>query len=276
MCAVASAVKQRVLVLGGSGFVGSHFVEGCLRRDIEVVSVSRRGKPANNLLLEQNKVQWVKGDMRRIEEMENIYEQYGPFTGVFHSIGLLFDKDSGLQSFNKYASGSNSVPASDATYDDITRVTAINALNIISNKNRDGKRIPFIFVSAAEAAWTFPAPVNFLERYLIAKRAVEKAVLNSADVRGVVLRYLCYLLTHSLTRSLTHYFRPSLIWSLERPQALISVIPFYIAASINVPFVDKPVLVSTLVNAAINSMLDEETSGIKSYKEMEALSSRRI
>ncbi len=256
MCAVVTTTKQRVLVLGGSGFVGSHFVEECLRRDIEVVSVSRRGKPVNNLLMEQNQVQWVKGDMRRIEEMETIYDKYGPFTGVFHSIGLLFDKDSGLQSLNKYASGSNSVPASDATYDDITRVTAINALNIISNKNKNKKRIPFIFVSAAEAAWSFPAPIDFLERYLTAKRAVEKAVLNSADVRGVVLR-------------------PSLIWSFERPQALISVIPFYVAAAINVPFVDRPVLVSTLVTAAINSMLDEEISGIKSYKEMEALSSNR-
>ena len=250
---ISSITKNRILVLGGSGFVGKHFVEECLRRDIDVVSVSRRGKPANSLLIEQNQVQWVKGDMRRMEEIENIYEKYGPFTGVFHSIGLLFDKDSGLQALNKYASGSNSVPASDATYDDITRVTALNALNVISARMTDSK-IPFVFVSAAEAAWTFPAPVNFLERYLTAKRAVEKAVLNSPTVRGVVLR-------------------PSIIWSLERPQALISVIPFYVANRLNVPFVDKPVLVSTLVNAAVNSILDEGISGIQSYREMESVAS---
>jgi len=30
-----------------------------------------------------------------------------------------------------------------------------------------------VFVSAAEAKWDFKAPVDFLEEYLVAKRAVE-------------------------------------------------------------------------------------------------------
>lgn len=88
--------------------------------------------------------------------------------------------------------------------------------------------LPFVFVSAAEAGWTFTAPVPFLERYLIAKRAVEAELLGTSGaeaspdslLRGVVLR-------------------PSLIWTWERPQALLSVLPFYIANSLGLSFVDR-------------------------------------
>ena len=232
----------KVLVLGGSGFVGSTFIERASRRGFEIVSLSRRGKVEiqnkandkrcinnnsdnnknnnNNDNNNSNNIIWCQGDASDYNTIYDIHLKYGPFDSCIHAIGLLFDTQSGLKSINKYVSGSNSIPDDQATYDKITRLTAYNAIdsfvnynyNIYNNynnvendsdtdtfnnddndkkesannltaeittKNENIKGIDrsFIFISAAEAGWTLPAPVDFLERYLTAKRSVEKKLL---------------------------------------------------------------------------------------------------
>lgn len=112
-----------------------------------------------------------------------------------------------------------------------------------------------MFVSAAEAGWTFKSPIAFLEKYLLAKRAVEEKALASTALRSVILR-------------------PSLIWTWEKPAALASVVPFFIANSLGVPFVDKPVMLTTLVGAALASLQDKNIRGILRYTEMEDLASK--
>ena len=109
-----------------------------------------------------------------------------------------------------------------------------------------------MFVSAAEAGWTFPAPVDFLERYLVAKRSVEKRMLSSTSLRPTILR-------------------PSLIYTLSRPQALVSVVPFYVANAIGVPFVDRPVSLETLSSAAVYAVETASCQGIKTYREMDTM-----
>lgn len=113
----------------------------------------------------------------------------------------------------------------------------------------------FVFVSAAEAGWTFKSPVTFLEKYLVAKRAVEEKALASAALRTVILR-------------------PSLIWTWEKPAALLSVIPFYVANTLRVPFVDKPVMLATLVDAALASLKDCTVAGVLRFTEMEDLAAK--
>lgn len=128
----------------------------------------------------------------------------------------------------------------------------MNAIDAFIGAGGSGK--PFVFISAAEAGWTFKAPVAFLEKYLVAKRAVESKLLSS-PLRPVI-------------------FRPSLIWTYERPQGLLSVIPFYIAAKIGIPFVDKPVKVEDLVEAiyvAMFSATARDIRGIQNYKSIELL-----
>ncbi len=66
-------------------------------------------------------------------------------------------------------------------------------------------------------------------------------------------------------------FRPSLIWTSSRPQALVSVIPFYIGNAIGIPFVDKPVMLESLVKACVNALEDDKESGIKRFDEIERL-----
>lgn len=257
---VSAPKKLKVLVLGGSGFVGSRFIEKAADR-FDIVSVSRRGRPAEFVkegLSSEPEPLWLKVDATDGAAVQELFDVHGPFDGVFHSIGLLLDKDSGLSKFNKFASGSGSVPGSSATYDAITRQTAINAIDafLYSGKTSDlVKKKPFVFISAAEAGWTFPAPVSWLEKYLVAKRAVESTLLGCGDkIRPVI-------------------FRPSLIWTPKRPQALVSVLPFYLAALVKVPFVDKPTPLEALIDAAICAIEDQDTTGIKRIGDIETLAS---
>lgn len=120
------------------------------------------------------------------------------------------------------------------------------------------KKMPFIFISAAEAGWTFPAPVPFLEKYLQAKRKVEAYLQSKPTLRPVI-------------------FRPSLIWTKERPQALLSVIPFYIGSALGLPFVDRPVVLESLVQACMRCIEDNSSeSGIKRWQDIERLAGERV
>ena len=103
----------------------------------------------------------------------------------------MLDSDSGLLSLNKFASGSGSISGRDSSYDRITRQTGFIAIEKVvkqqteSNPMKDP--VPFVFISAAEAGWKFRAPVNFLERYLQAKRSVENKLLSSGQfIRPII------------------------------------------------------------------------------------------
>jgi nucleoside-diphosphate-sugar epimerase len=151
------------------------------------------------------------------------------------------------------------VPSPGATYDAVTRQTALAAAAAAAElcaRGASGAPPPFVFVSAAEAAWTFEAPVEFLRLYLDAKRAVERELLDgygaSGTLRPVVLR-------------------PSLVWTPRRPAALPAVAAFWAANALGVPFVDRPVSVDTLAAAAVAALSDASVSGIKGFREMEAL-----
>lgn len=59
----AAGGKGKLLVLGGTGFVGSTVTKLALDRGYEVVSLSRRGQPAtDSSLAGQTQVKWVQGD----------------------------------------------------------------------------------------------------------------------------------------------------------------------------------------------------------------------
>mmetsp|Transcript_6838 Transcript_6838/g.9016 ORF Transcript_6838/g.9016 Transcript_6838/m.9016 type:complete len:284 (-) Transcript_6838:212-1063(-) len=252
----ASAPKK-ILVLGGTGFVGSNVIRYALSEGFSVTSLSRRGKPSVTGGL-SSKVDWKKGDATNPDLVSEIIQE-GEFDAVIHTIGMLFEGEA-----NKYASGSGSIPDKEATYDKITRQTAFAAMAAFSVATK--VRAPFLFVSAAEAKWGFDqlfegTPAEFLRRYLIAKRAVEDELLknygagDNATLRPVI-------------------FRPSLVWTPQRPQAIPPVLAFTIANAIGLPQVDKPVTVETLAKAIIKSVKDETITGIQDFRAMEKLASK--
>ena len=185
---------------------------------------------------------------------------------IIHCIGLLFDDSTGLGNYNRFVSGSGSIPDADATYDTITRLTAFNAVDVatdyVSKKGDTTKRLPFIFISAAEAGWpnvgggkqveNYLAP-DWLKRYLAAKRAVEEKLSSSSSILRPVI------------------FRPSLIFSLDRPGSYPAVGAFFVFNRIGLPFVDRPVTVQSLANAVVRSISREEVVGVQRYKDVDAL-----
>jgi len=247
----AGSVKGKILVLGGTGFVGATVAKLALDRGYEVVSLSRRGQPsADSKLAGLTQITWEQGDATKAEDVQNVLAA-GGFTGVVHAIGMLFEGD-----LNKFASGSGSIPSEGATYDDITRKTAFNAMDAAVTNGV--KKIGF--VSAAEARWDFDdkfvgTPVEWLHRYLLAKRAVEarlEVLKKEEGIQSVIMR-------------------PSLIWTWEKPGALPPVAAFTIGNALGLPFVDKPVSVDLLAAAMLNGLETDSESGIFDYKGMERL-----
>jgi nucleoside-diphosphate-sugar epimerase len=265
----SSMAVKKLLVLGGTGFVGSRFMNLASKLNYQVYSLSRRGKviaedSSSKITVassQNNKYApiWISGDATDKNTIVSLIQTYGPFDAYVHAIGLLFDGKSGFGSLNRYVSGSQSVPGSSSSYDDITRKTAFNLIEAIEETSST-PNVPLVFISAAEAGWTFQAPVDFLERYLTAKRSVEARILKSTSqqtLRGTIMR-------------------PSLIWTWERPQALAGVIPFFIGSTIGLPFVDRPVRVESLVHAMMTAIQDPNTQGIQNYRNIDILSSKPL
>lgn len=253
--------NAKVLVLGGTGFVGRAFIDEALKQcpQLEITSISRRGRRTDD---KEDRVKWISGDANLI--VGQVIDKYGPFDACVHAIGLLLDNESGLSALNKFASGSGSTPDKSSSYDYVTRQTVFSVIEGLKQQRRRSiiptsqkSDLPFIFVSAAEAGWTFSVPVTWLSKYLDAKRSVERELETSQDVLRPVI------------------FRPSLIWQIERPQAIPSVLPFYIGSALRIPIIDRPVLLSSLTKAMVTALRDETVLGVQRYVEIDRLSLRK-
>jgi hypothetical protein len=208
-------------------------------------------------------VDYRQGDARQPDCVPNILQE-GGYVAVVHAVGLLFDNASGIGDWNRYVSGSGSLPDAESTYDTITRLTATYAIDAAiayaaSNRLSD---FPFLFTSAAEAGWPdvtggplverFLAP-DFLRRYLAAKRAVEQRLMDeSSTLRPVILR-------------------PSLIYSVDKPGSWPAVGAFIAANAVGVPFVDRPVTVESLATAMVKSIADNTVRGVQRFQDVDAL-----
>lgn len=263
-----SSDKGKLLVLGGTGYLGQTVCQKAMLEGYSVVSVSRRGLPPTTAgspspSSNSNKIEYRQGDARQKQVLTDILSE-GGFTGVIHCIGLLFDDASGLGSYNRFVSGSGSLPDSDSTYDTITRLTAFNAIEAATDYaiTSDRRPLPFCFTSAAEAGWpqvtggqTIERLMpDFIHRYMVAKRAVEDKLLASEPtLRPIIVR-------------------PSLIYSFDRPGSLPSVAAFTLFNKIGLPFVDRPVSVQALAFTMVRAMGRESIKGVLRYPQIDEFS----
>lgn len=283
----SSKTKGKLLILGGTGFLGQTICRRALLEGYKVTSLSRRGLPpvTNDEKIEQRSISskggsidFRKGDARKDDVISSILQE-GGYVGVVHCIGLLLDDASGLGTYNRFVSGSGSVPDDNSSYDGITRLTAFNAIDATTQFVRDNEsalgdsRFPFVFISAAEAGWPDVAggpqverllAPEWLRRYLAAKRAVESRLLKPNDEQQQPLS------TSSTLRPII--VRPSLIYSLDRPASYAPVGAFFVGNKLGLPFVDRPVTVQSLANAVVKSISQESTvEGILRFPEIDSL-----
>ncbi len=257
--------SKRLLVIGGTGFVGAEVCKNAVSAGYSVTALSRRGQnpdPKNELL---QQVEWCAGDAL---DAKSVNAYVSKADAVVHAIGLLFDVDSGLVGLNNVVSGSKSKPGDSSTYDNITRKTAFTMIDALEKRPAlpfVSEKIPFAFVSCAEAGWpdvqfgetVDAAAPEWLQRYLVAKRAVEARLGRSDRLRPVIMR-------------------PSLIWTWTKLDVLPVIPVFNLACAIGVPFVDKTVRVEDLARATVAGLRDPEVSGVQRYPQMEELSKKFI
>lgn len=261
------ASKGKLLVLGGTGFLGQTVCKRAVLEGYSVVSLSRRGLPPTDESMEgasSSKIDYRKGDARQKESISNILAD-GGFTGLIHCVGLLLDDSSGFGDYNKFFSGSGSLPDSKSTYDTITRLTGFNAIDsaIEYAEASSLQDFPVCFTSAAEAGWPEVAggefieqnlAPDFLKRYLVAKRAVESKLMGSQPTLRPIIA------------------RPSLIYSLDRPASYVPVGAFFVGNKIGLPFVDRPVTVQALSAAMVRAIERKDVSGVLRYDKIDELS----
>ncbi|KAI2502602.1 NAD dependent epimerase [Fragilaria crotonensis] len=254
--------KGKLLVLGGTGFLGQTVCKRAILEGYQVTSLSRRGRAADDTELSSSSpIDYRNGDAREKETISKILDE-GGYTGVIHCIGLLFDDASGLGQFNVLVSGSGSLPDTNSTYDTITRLTAFNAIDA-SVEYAKGMTKPSVLLYFCRGSWLagyagrpqiekYLAP-EWLRRYLVAKRVVEKKLLDmEPTLRPIIVR-------------------PSLIYSLDRPQAYLPVGAFFLGNAVGLPFVDRPVTVQALACAMVRAMDRDNVSGVQRYTDIDQL-----
>ena len=110
---MVTPTPPRLLVAGGTGFVGREICREAVNRGWSVTSLSRRGsnpEPGSAL----DSVEYVAGDAGDATLLAKLVENSD---AAAHSVGALFDSESGLAQLNRITSGSGSMPADGATYD---------------------------------------------------------------------------------------------------------------------------------------------------------------
>lgn len=157
---------KKVLVLGGSGFVGKAICRELLKVGADVYSINRTGKP-QTCPADLDNVNWIKGNALD----SKVYSQLFDIDTLIHSVGILAEP-----------SKKNAVDKFDVTFESEIRETLKMAIEASSNYGAPLNRIGYI--SAAD----FGALSRFLlPRYMNAKREAE-AIIESQSIPSVIAR----------------------------------------------------------------------------------------
>ncbi|KDP33474.1 hypothetical protein JCGZ_07045 [Jatropha curcas] len=146
---------EKLLVLGGNGFVGSHMCKEALDRNVSVVSLSRSGRSSISDSW-ANAVTWHQGDLLSTDSWK---EALNGVSAIISCVGGF-----GSQSYMYKINGTAN----------------INAIRAASEKGV--KR--FVYISAAD----FGMANYLLQGYYDGKRAAETELLTKFPYGGVILR----------------------------------------------------------------------------------------
>lgn len=156
-------MAKPLLVFGGNGFVGSAICKYAVSQGIQVLAMSRSGKPRKQEPW-QSAISYLKGDALDQSTYSSLISSV---SGVIHSVGVLIDSRTPLNVRNVYQ----------GSYEHMNRDTALKVCETIENKD-----IPFVYISAERGMFFSP-------RYLSTKREVEDYLASNRDkIPSTVLR----------------------------------------------------------------------------------------
>ncbi|CAO3670233.1 unnamed protein product [Rhizopus stolonifer] len=195
---MAEPIARKLLVVGGTGFLGLNVCKLATQRGWETVSLSRKGEPS---VFQQKgkpewaeKVQWASGNSL---EPESYKEILSGVTDVVHSVGILLERDykslAQSQSLCEVVDKLPGVFLNDhgnpldskfentirPTYEMMNRDTAISVANEVA-------KLPsiksFVYISASQA-------LPFIDpRYYTTKREAEVHLFRKENFKTIALR----------------------------------------------------------------------------------------
>ncbi|KAI0798011.1 NAD-P-binding protein [Abortiporus biennis] len=201
-----TAVAQKLLVVGGNGFVGSAVCKAALARGMQVTSISSSGKPyttpKGHSPAWTSKVDWKAGDALRPETYAHLLPGT---TAVVHTLGTLLEdpkykaalKNGDISAlFGALTSGvtRSRNPLEDHTksgsYEVLNRDAALRVCETFvateSEKPLDKPR-PFIYVSAEDVFRPFISP-RYIETKREAELGIQDLMVSHPNFRGVYIR----------------------------------------------------------------------------------------
>ncbi|CEJ54603.1 Putative Function: eryBIV of S. erythrae is involved in erythromycin biosynthesis [Penicillium brasilianum] len=277
---------KRLVVAGGSGFLGSRICRAAAARGWEVTSLSRSGEPHWDTVTSSKErpswassVEWAKADILKPET-------YKPFltgaSAVVHTMGILLEADykgvvqgreplvGGLQrAFSSSKLGSqNPLQRKEGealepkekdgqlTYELMNRDSAIALAQESSNEH-----VPtFVYISAAAGAPVLPA------RYITTKREAEATIASSLpELRSI-------------------FIRPGFMYDSSRKFTLPIALGGFVASEFNNllgnklgflgAMAEKPLKVDVVGEAVVEALEDESTRGAVGTKQIEQLATK--
>lgn len=201
-------MASKLLVFGGNGFLGRRICQEAVHRGLEVVSISRSGKPPvlKSPSKDKDWIREVSWEYADILNPSTYYKHLQGASGVVHSLGILLEDESYKRRLRKQPGHSNSPSYSWAswlpsigsnplikrdpnfTYEVMNKQSAITLARTFADTiERDGidhENLPtFTYISADKGFPMIP------EGYINSKRQAEDELLRHKDVfRPIIMR----------------------------------------------------------------------------------------
>ncbi|CAL1704701.1 unnamed protein product [Somion occarium] len=200
---------QKILVVGGNGFVGSAVCKAALARGMQVTSISSSGRPyttpKGHSPAWTSKVNWQAADALKPESYAHLLPDK---SAVVHTLGTLFEdtryknalKEGNLPAlFSAFISGSANSrsdtnplkePKKDGSYELLNRDSALRVLRTFLDTQPEvplNNPRAFVFVSAEDIFRPFIS-ARYIETKREAELAITDMVATRPDVREVLIR----------------------------------------------------------------------------------------
>ncbi|KAI9710782.1 MAG: hypothetical protein M1828_002124 [Chrysothrix sp. TS-e1954] len=281
---MASAVKRKLVVCGGNGFLGTRICKAACQRGWDVTSISRSGEPSwSSVTASQtapawsSQVSWQKGD---ILSPSSYNSQLSNADAVVHSMGILLEADykgvlqgkesplRGLQrAFSSTKQGTQN-PLDQKEGEDLTPQEHDGQLTY-EIKNRDSavslaqeankKDVKdFVYISAAAGAPVLP------QRYITTKREAESTLASQFPrMRSIFIRPgMLYDSSRSITMAMAGM---TAMGAMANSMAGGRLTPLMGAGG------TKPLKADVVAEATIEALEDGKVSGVVEVPEIELL-----